>query len=71
MWPVWLYHFVQRYIVNGAIFGGGVSMNIKFVKKCVKLHGIPQNTLKFHVFFLDQLFYNEWPDDGILLGRNM
>jgi hypothetical protein len=25
----------------------------------------------FHVFLLDQLFYNEWPDDDLLLGRNM
>jgi hypothetical protein len=21
--------------------------------------------------FLNQLFYNKWPDDGLLLGRNM
>jgi hypothetical protein len=24
-----------------------------------------------YVFFLDQFFYNECPDDSLLLGRNM
>jgi hypothetical protein len=37
----------------------------------VKLHAIPWYAKVPYILYLIKLFSNEWPDDGLLQGRNM